>query len=112
MARYSYYSSKLEQGEPTNTNAKSALDQIADPQNLGSILRTAHFFDIDGIVMTERESAPLSPTTSKSSAGALEHLSNIYTTPHLPKFLSQSSQNGWTIFGTDLNSDKTLSIES
>ena len=39
------------------------LDGITDPQNLGSIIRTASFFGVDGIIMPERNQAPISPTT-------------------------------------------------
>lgn len=51
-----------------------ALDGVEDPQNLGALLRTAEAAGVDGIVMTERRSAPLSPVAIKASAGASEHL--------------------------------------
>ncbi|KAL0084129.1 RNA methyltransferase, TrmH family, group 3 [Phycomyces blakesleeanus] len=75
-----------------------ALDEVQDPQNLGSILRTAHFFGVDGVLMCSKNSAPLSPTVSKVSAGAMEVM-NIYSTNNLGKFLKASSDNGWHIVG-------------
>jgi 23S rRNA (guanosine2251-2'-O)-methyltransferase len=51
-----------------------ALDGIEDPQNLGALLRTAEAAGVDGILITERRSAPLSPVAVKASAGAAEHL--------------------------------------
>ncbi|KNC98115.1 uncharacterized protein SPPG_06524 [Spizellomyces punctatus DAOM BR117] len=86
-----------------------ALDQIVDPQNLGGILRSAHFFDIDGVILTDRETAPFSPFVSKASAGALEVM-DLYITPSLPKFLESSAENGWHIYGTDIHSDNTISL--
>lgn len=51
-----------------------ALDGVEDPQNLGAILRTAEAAGVDGVLLTERRSAPLSPVAIKASAGATEHL--------------------------------------
>ena len=51
-----------------------ALDGVEDPQNLGALLRVADGAGVDGVVWTERRSAPLSPVAAKASAGAVEHL--------------------------------------
>ncbi|HLJ77747.1 MAG TPA: 23S rRNA (guanosine(2251)-2'-O)-methyltransferase RlmB [Acidobacteriaceae bacterium] len=51
-----------------------ALDGVEDPQNLGALLRTAEAAGVDGVILTERRSAPLSPVALKASAGAAEHL--------------------------------------
>jgi len=51
-----------------------ALDGVEDPQNLGALLRTAEAAGVDGVLFTERRSAPLSPAALKASAGAAEHL--------------------------------------
>jgi 23S rRNA (guanosine2251-2'-O)-methyltransferase len=50
------------------------LDGIEDPQNFGAILRSAEAARVDGVVHQTRRSAPLSPSVSKASAGALAHL--------------------------------------
>lgn len=51
-----------------------ALDGVEDPQNLGALLRTADASAVDGVVLTERRAAPLSPVAVKASAGAAEHV--------------------------------------
>jgi 23S rRNA (guanosine2251-2'-O)-methyltransferase len=51
-----------------------ALDGVEDPQNLGALLRSAEGAGVDGVVLTERRSAPLSAVAIKASAGAAEHL--------------------------------------
>lgn len=51
-----------------------ALDGVEDPQNLGALLRTAECAGVDGVLLTERRSAPLSAVAIKTSAGAAEHL--------------------------------------
>jgi 23S rRNA (guanosine2251-2'-O)-methyltransferase len=50
------------------------LDQVQDPQNLGSIARTAECAGADGLVIAERRSAEVTPAVCKASAGAVEHL--------------------------------------
>ena len=50
------------------------LDQVQDPQNLGSIARTAECAGADGVVIAERRSAEVTPAVCKASAGAVEHL--------------------------------------
>jgi 23S rRNA (guanosine2251-2'-O)-methyltransferase len=50
------------------------LDQIQDPQNLGSICRTAECAGAAGLVIGERRCAQVTPAACKASAGALEHL--------------------------------------
>ena len=51
-----------------------ALDGIVDPQNLGSLIRTSLAMGIHGIILAKDRSAPLSPSVSKASAGAVEHI--------------------------------------
>jgi 23S rRNA (guanosine2251-2'-O)-methyltransferase len=51
-----------------------ALDQVQDPQNLGSICRTAECAGAAGVVIPERRSAEVTPAVCKASAGAVEHL--------------------------------------
>lgn len=50
------------------------LDNILDPHNFGALVRTAECVGIGGIIMTRDRSAPPTPTVSKASSGALEHV--------------------------------------
>ncbi|HEY7452568.1 MAG TPA: 23S rRNA (guanosine(2251)-2'-O)-methyltransferase RlmB [Candidatus Limnocylindria bacterium] len=50
------------------------LEQLQDPVNLGAVLRTAEAAGVDGVIVPEHGSAPLSAAAVKSSAGASEHL--------------------------------------
>ncbi|RKP35228.1 Alpha/beta knot methyltransferase, partial [Dimargaris cristalligena] len=75
-----------------------ALDSIMDPQNLGSILRSAYFFGVDGVVVCSRNSAPLGPVVAKASSGALECV-ELYSTSTLPRFLKRCVETGWTTMG-------------
>ena len=51
-----------------------ACDEVQDPQNVGAILRSAYFLGITSILMAAKNTAALSPTVSRASAGALELL--------------------------------------
>lgn len=50
------------------------LDEIQDPHNLGSILRSAEALGAHGVIIPKRRSVGLSPTVAKASAGAIEHV--------------------------------------
>jgi 23S rRNA (guanosine2251-2'-O)-methyltransferase len=74
-----------------------ALDGVEDPQNLGALLRVADGAGVDGVIVTERRSAPLSPVAVKASAGAVEHL-RIARVVNLVRALEDlKQQNIWAI---------------
>jgi len=50
------------------------LDSLEDPQNVGTLLRSAEAAGVHGVVFPTRRQAPLSPAAVKASAGATEHL--------------------------------------
>jgi 23S rRNA (guanosine2251-2'-O)-methyltransferase len=81
----------------SRTRLVLALDGVEDPQNLGALLRVADGAGVDGIIVTERRSAPLSPAAVKASAGATEHL-RIARVVNLVRALEDlKGQNLWVI---------------
>ena len=50
------------------------LENLQDPTNFGTLLRSAEAAGVDGVVFPERRAAPLSAAAVKASAGASEHL--------------------------------------
>jgi 23S rRNA (guanosine2251-2'-O)-methyltransferase len=50
------------------------LDHLHDPQNLGTLMRTAEAMGVHGVIIPERRSAQITPAVSNASAGAVEHL--------------------------------------
>ncbi len=50
------------------------LDGVEDPQNLGSIIRTAEAAGVHGIIIPERRAVGLTAAVSRASAGAVEYL--------------------------------------
>jgi len=70
---------------------------VEDPQNLGALLRVADGAGVDGVVLTERRSAPLSAAAVKASAGAAEHL-RIARVVNLVRALEElKGQNLWVV---------------
>lgn len=79
-----------------------ALDEVTDPQNFGALLRTAHFFGASGVVTCAKNSASLTATVSKSSAGAVEVM-RVHSTSNMMRFLRRSRENGWRVVGTSVS---------
>jgi 23S rRNA (guanosine2251-2'-O)-methyltransferase len=77
-----------------------ALDGVEDPQNLGALLRVADGAGVDGVLLTERRSAPLSPAAVKASAGAAEHL-RIARVVNLVRALEDLKRHNLWIVGLD-----------
>jgi len=77
-----------------------ALDGVEDPQNLGALLRVADGAGVDGVLLTERRSAPLSPAAVKASAGAAEHL-RIARVVNLVRSLEELKKHNLWIVGLD-----------
>jgi len=77
-----------------------ALDGVEDPQNLGALLRVADGAGVDGVVLTERRAAPLSPVAVKASAGATEHL-RIARVVNLVRALEDLKRQNLWIIGLD-----------
>ena len=80
------------------------LDEVQDVANVGSILRAAAFFGVEGLVLCRKNTAPLSPVASKASSGAMETLP-LHTTASSIRFLqrtrAQVGEDGgqWSIVG-------------
>ena len=77
-----------------------ALDGVEDPHNLGALLRSADGAGVDGIVLPERRSAPITATVAKSSAGASEHV-RIARVTNLTRALETMKKAGVWIIGLD-----------
>ncbi|MGO9320705.1 MAG: 23S rRNA (guanosine(2251)-2'-O)-methyltransferase RlmB [Solirubrobacteraceae bacterium] len=75
-----------------------ALDQVQDPQNLGSICRTAECAGAAGVVIPERRAAEVTPAVCKASAGAVEHLP-VARVRNLADFLADARKAGCWCYG-------------
>ena len=84
-----------------------ALDGVEDPQNLGAIARVAEAFGVDGLILTRRRSAPLSPAAARASSGALEWLPVARVT-NLSNALKALKKKGFWVMGADVNAADSL----
>ena len=50
------------------------LDHLQDPQNLGTLLRTAEIVGMHGVIIPGRRAAEITPSVVNASSGAVEHL--------------------------------------
>jgi 23S rRNA (guanosine2251-2'-O)-methyltransferase len=77
------------------------LDEIEDPHNLGSILRTADCTGVHGVIIPKRRSAAVTATVSKTSAGAVEYVPVARVT-NLAQTIEQLKERGVWIAGADV----------
>lgn len=78
------------------------LDQINNPGNLGTILRTALWFGINNIILSEGSVSKYNAKVVRSSMGAFFHL-NIIENVYLPKFLLKQKESGYVVLAADVN---------
>jgi 23S rRNA (guanosine2251-2'-O)-methyltransferase len=90
----------LARGEAARHRFFLALDGVEDPHNLGALLRTADGAGVDGVVLPERRSAPVTATVAKTSAGASEHV-RIARVTNLVRALEQMKQKNVWVLGLD-----------
>ena len=86
--------------EPGAKRLVLALDGVEDPQNLGALLRVADGAGVDGVIVTERRAAPLSPVAIKASAGAAEHL-RMARVVNLVRALEELKEKNIWVIGLD-----------
>ena len=90
----------LASGESGQHRFFLALDGVEDPHNLGALLRTADGAGVDGVILPERRSAPVTATVAKTSAGASEHV-RIARVTNLVRALEQMKQKHVWVLGLD-----------
>ncbi len=76
------------------------LDEIEDPHNLGSILRTADATGVHGVIIPKRRAVGLTSTVAKTSAGAIEYVPVVRVT-NIVQTIEKLKEQGVWITGTD-----------
>jgi 23S rRNA (guanosine2251-2'-O)-methyltransferase len=82
------------------------LDSLEDPQNFGSLLRTAEASGVHGVIYPVRHQAPLSAAAIKASAGAVEHLL-LVPVEDLAESLTDLHVRGLRVIGSDADASLT-----
>lgn len=84
-------------GEPAK-GVLVLLDQVADPQNVGAIFRSAAAFGARGVILQERRAPPLSGAVAKAAAGAVDRIPAARVV-NLSRALDRLSDLGWRTVG-------------
>jgi 23S rRNA (guanosine2251-2'-O)-methyltransferase len=88
----------------SNPTLVLGLDGIQDPQNLGAILRSADAAGVDGVVLPERRSAPVTGAVVKASSGASEHL-RLIRVSGMASAISDIKRSGLWCVALDVNGE-------
>jgi len=83
----------------------ACLDAVTDPRNIGSIIRSAASFNIDGLIVKERHFPRESKLMYKSASGCLEYL-NIFEVSNINTTLKYLRDKNFWVYGFDTNSEK------
>lgn len=76
------------------------LDLLQDPQNVGTLLRTAEAVGVDGVVLQQRRAVGITPAVVHTSAGAVEHL-RIAQVANLPETIERLKERGIWVMGLE-----------
>jgi tRNA G18 (ribose-2'-O)-methylase SpoU len=87
------------------------LDQIVDPQNLGSIIRTAFYLGTDGILLNKSNKPPINSTVCKVSSGASECI-DLYSVKSVKSFLAEAVTQGWIVATTSIEKESEVQMRS
>ena len=94
----------LKQFIKTKQNISFAcLDEVSDPRNIGSLIRSAASFNIDGIIIKERHFPSDSKLMYKSASGCMEHM-KIFEVSNINTTLKYLRENNFWIYGFESNS--------
>ncbi|MGG7079600.1 23S rRNA (guanosine(2251)-2'-O)-methyltransferase RlmB [Clostridium sardiniense] len=77
------------------------LDELEDPHNLGSIVRTAETCGVHGIIIPKRRNVGVTPTVYKSSVGAVEHV-KIAKVTNINSTIDDLKEQGIWVYGADI----------
>ena len=83
----------------------ACLDNVTDPRNIGSIVRSALSFGIDGIIVKERHFPDESKLLYKSASGCMEYI-NIFTVSNINTILKYLREKSFWVYAFDSKSQK------
>ena len=81
------------------------LDQIQDPQNLGTLIRSAEVFGVHGLVIPSHRAAGITPAVVNASSGASEHL--LIAPSNLVQAIEAIKAHDAWVIGLDMDTNAT-----
>lgn len=83
--------------QPVSRGLWLALDRLQDPHNVGAIFRTASFFGVQGIILTQDKSAPITGTVYDTAAGGVESVPFVMQTNLARAIEIAKKRDMWTL---------------
>ena len=83
----------------------ACLDGVTDPRNIGSLIRSAYSFDINGIIIKERHFPNESKLMYKAASGAIEYI-NIFEVSNINSTLKNLKDKNFWVYGFDSEGNK------
>ena len=83
------------------------IDEVTDPRNIGSLIRSAASFNIDGLIIKERKFPSESKLMYKSASGCIEHL-NIFEVANINSTLKNLREKNFWVYGFDAGGEKNF----
>jgi 23S rRNA (guanosine2251-2'-O)-methyltransferase len=83
------------------------IDGVTDPRNIGSLIRSAASFKIDGLIVKERQFPEESKLMYKSASGCMEHL-NIFQVSNINSTLKNLREKNFWVYGFDTDGKKNF----
>ena len=90
-----------------NNTTLVCLDGVTDPRNIGSLIRSATSFNIDGIIIKERNFPNESKLMYKAASGAMEYM-NIFEVSNINSTLKNLKEKNFWVYGFDGKGDKNF----
>lgn len=87
------------------------LDGVEDPQNLGSIIRTAECAGVHGVIIPRHRAAGITAAVARASAGAIHHMLIAQVT-NISQTLDDLKEKGCWVIGADMDGDICLGSTS
>lgn len=87
------------------------LDGVTDPQNFGSLIRSAESAGISGIIIPKRETVSLTSTVYKAAAGAVEHIKIVQVSNLVFAIEALKKIGFWVVGGTEKSDKKYFEID-
>ena len=81
------------------------LDGVTDPRNIGSLIRSAASFNIDGVIIKDRNFPSESKLLYKAASGAIEYI-NIFEVSNINSTLKNLKEKNFWVYGFDGNGKK------
>jgi len=97
----------LKTGDAIKKSVILILSGINDPQNLGAIIRSAAFFDVDAVITSLHRSATVTASVYKASAGMVSRV-RVCREVNIAQTINVLKKEGYWIYGADVRAVKQL----